>query len=776
VRFAEFLEESLDGSLAPLRTACSNAAGNLAGKERELAVLKEAKARSDGKDSDARIMAGLAALQMLSDKASGNEKQAADLLNLIVSARDPEVCAIYAEMVLSSETGLPPSLPSVLKAGKALGAMGSQGDAFGPLFACMAESTSDAEIRQIAAKAGALAGSLPPKGQAPFLKTLFDTLPPDGKIPGPLLFAKIGSSMVKEMPVEYSEQRDAVVAAAKLFLGDVAAGTGKTGETAKQALLALQAMHPYAGSAFSREALAETAGGVASIETSLAAAGKRALSAMPEEYSDQRNAKTDAVKIVLERILDSSTDDATRRLVSGALRSMDGELRQYTFRNGLAVITNLAKGAVCDVEKSLAGIFGETLCKLPEEYSDQRARKAAAAAIFLDAIKDASADPLLKERFTRAADILATVEEKVPNSKGEMIGVSDGKGYKVAQHVLESVAQGKVRGPAKEIGAIGADFTGRMSVEYSDQRERQAIECKRFFTMVEKHEPDPAKKETAAVYRELLEGLGRDSAKSLGVNGLTCLAEGKTFTIPDTAGTALTFLVKLPDEYSDQRARKTEAAKIIPAVLEKHAKTPDEQRNLAACAKLVGDLSPMGYGYKPLARVLPHVSGKPGKFTSEICTAGDNFISGHFDEQYADGRTKKTASLAAFLNCINAAAVTQQGKALSQTLALFCQSGDREKGFKVAPAAFKVIASVEENPASAGSIASLFDEIKKQCDPALAEKLGRFFDQSIGSIFAMKESIEGRSSAVSQVRQEEEFVVIDGVRLKKGKTRDQHTG
>lgn len=687
-RFASFLEGSLESLLGPFNAGLAGAAEGRSGTDRERAVLTEA-ARAAGSEPEGRLIASLAALKMLADGEGADASRAKAALELLTDTESRKGASILADMVLSGGASLPPSLPSLIAAGGALSKAEDTGSGWiEPLLAYMGSATGGDGLKELSETALTLAGSLPARTKKQFAGAFFDSLPSDGKIPAPLLFARTGAKMVAGMDSSSSDGRKTIAASAKVFLDAAASGTGKTGEAARLSAALVDSLQGQAASTFGVHALEEVADGVTSVEKSLAAAALKAAESLPEEYSDQRKAKTNAVRTALEKIRDGAADAGVKILVSGALRSLDADKCTVAFRNGTAVMKALRAGMPADPPAAFAGMLRTTLDELPEEYSDQRSAKTATAAVFLEALGEVAQEPALSARVARALDVLNAVEEKVANAKGELFTVSNCNGFEVALGVMQSIAGGGSPGPAEEIAGAGAAFVAAMPVEYSDQRERQSIIARRFFSMVEKHETDPSKVRTAAAYRELLEGLGKDAGQSIGLDGLKHLAKSGGPVLASLAPAAKRHFDGLPVEYSDQRKRKMGAAAAIFETLEKYAESPS-------------------------------------------------------------------------------------GKTLATAMTLFWKNRISDKGFEAADATFRVLAEVESSPGGAESSMALVERVKALCPAEVSRDIEKFFNDSAGSIYLMKEAVERPGAAQAQVVQQDEFVVINGVKLKKGKSRSQ---
>lgn len=779
IEFAKFLMENVENTLQPIAKQLNQASSGKTGEQQEKALLNTAKNMASAETPENKALIAFQTLRMISSASSPNSDKAREILDMMVDSHNSTVASAYADMILGGKSpNLDPDVPTLISTGKAMRGLLSTSASddedmvrwFDSYLKYMEKKSDNPVEKQMINTGININKKLSANSQFQLAKTFFDLLS-DGKASGPALIAGIGVSSVSGLPAKYSQEQLNVINTAKVFIEEISTQGGATGAFAGQVSKALETMPNSAGANFSKYSLTEIQKGISSPDRTLAGIANKAISPLSAEYSSDRKPKGEATKAALGVIADSPGDANIGRIAKIALESIDATPSENGYKNGLGALNLIETDKTTNPTGDMAGIFYNTMSKFAQEYSSDRSVKAEGTMNLLKTLRDNEVDPALKARLERTIDTMDIVEEKLPDQDGNLTVVpSSYRGFGIGLDVMNNISSGLNPDPAVEIAGSGLKMVKPMASEYSSDRNVKALICDRLYKAIEKYADKPEQKQAAIAYRELLENLGNGAVQSVGQGGLVNISSGKPFSVSDLAATGLQYFKGLTDQYSAERKVKSEASFAILDSLEKNVITDREKNILGAGKKVIDAMQSTSYGFRVLTPVLESLSTENKEGLGLIFSrSGKSFIATNFSNTEREGRTMKTTSAGAFLSQIAVIAEKQTQRGIAQMISLYCTKYDKENGYKVADAAFDTIAAMETLPDSSQTMEQMIDLIKENSPADIRDGLTEFMKSSLGSIYMMQDTLDNMGEAGKEIKREEEFVIIGGVKVKKRK-------
>ena len=779
IEFAKFIMDNVEKTLQPITEQLNQASAGKTGDQQEKAVLNAAKTLAAVETPENKALIAFQALRTISSASSPNSDKAREILDMMVDSHNSTVASAYADMIIGGNSPtLDPGMPSLISTGKAMRGLLSDDKSagqdmvnwFDSYLQYMEKKSTNPIEKQMIQTGMNIHRKLPINAQFKLFEDFFDILS-TGKTSGTALIAGIGTSTVNGMSIEYSDNRKMVMQTAKVFIDEVSTQGGAAGTFADQVLKALETMPDLAGANFSKYALSELQKGISLPERAISGSAKKAISPLKSDYSSDRKPKGEAAKAALQAITESTGDTNIGRISKIALESIDGTPSEWGFKNGLGALSLIETDTTTNPTGDMAGIFYNTMSRFDQEYSSDRSIKLEGTVGSLKALSDNETDPALKARLERTLDSIEMVEEKLPDQDGNLTIVpSSYRGFSIGLDILNNINKGTNPDPAVEIAGAGLKMVKPMSYEYYSDRTPKALICDRLYKAMEKHADKPEQKQAAIAYRELLQNLGNGAVQSVGQGGLANISSGKPFSVSDLAATGLQYFKGLPDQYNSERQEKSRASSIILDSLGKNAGTDREQKILGAGKKVIDAMQSTSYGFRILTPILEALStDEKANLGLIFSNSGKRFVASNFDISEREGRTMKTTSAGAFLSQVATLAEKQTQRGIAQMISLYCTKYDKENGYKVANAAFDAIAELETLPDDSQNMEQMIELINKKAPADIRDSLTEFMKSSLGSIYMMQDTLDSVGEAGKEIKREEEFVIIGGVKVKKQK-------
>lgn len=336
--------------------------------------------------------------------------------------------------------------------------------------------------------------------------------------------------------------------------------------------------------------------------------------------------------------------------------------------------------------------------------------------------------------------------------------------------VLKNINQGVNPDSGTEISGAGLKMIKLMAFEYSSERDRKAIVCNRFYKSIEKHADNPDHKQTAEAFRELLEKLRGEAVQAIGLGGLDIISANKPFSLSVLAEASLKHCKDISSMHSKL---KSDATRTILQSIQKYAKNDRENKILNSGRKIFDDLETFDYGFNIAPPILEALKSDNNESIGLILSqSGKSFVDNNYDWMSKEERIKKTKAAKAFLSQIVKVADKQTQRGLALMISLYCEKEDKEKGYMAALAAFDAITEMENLPDNSDTMKKMMDEIGRNSPPEDESwgKLINFMKKSLGSIYLMQDTLDKVGEAGKEIKREEEFVIIGGVKVKKRKS------
>ncbi len=779
IEFAKFIMDNIENTLKPIEEQFSQASAGKTGEQQDKAILKTAKNLTASETPENKALIAFQALRTISSNSSPNSDKAREIMNMMVDSKNSKIASAYADMILGGNSPtLDPDINTLTSTGKIMSTMltgnRTQGDDmvswFDSYLKYMDKKSTNPVEKQMIKTGLSIHSKLPKHAQVRLFGDFFKVFS-DGKSTGAALVATIGASSVSNMSVSSSTEQQNVVDTAKVYIDEISSQGGAVGSFAAQVAKTLEKMPCKAGANFSKYSLSELQKGISSPERTIAAIANKATSPMDDEYSSERKPKGEATKSALETIANSTSDINIGRIAKIGLESVDATPSEFGYKNGLGALNLIGTDKTANPTVDMAGIFTNTMNKFAQEYSSERTFKTDGTMGLLKALRNNEVDPALKARLERTIDTIDIVEEKLPDKDGNLtISPSTYWGFVIGLDVMKNINTGVNPDPAIEIATAGHKMVNPFASEYSSERKTKAIMCDRLFKALEKHADKPEQKQAATAYRELLENLGDGAVQAVGQGGLANISSGKPFSVSELANVGLQYFKGLPDQYSAERQVKSKASSGILDSLEKNVNTDREKKILGAGKKIIDNMQSTSYGYRVLTPVLESLKADNNEGLGLIFSrSGKTFVSSNFDSSEREGRNMKTSSANAFLSQIAVLAEKQTQRGIAQMISLYCTKFDKETGYKVADAAFDTIMGMEALPDNSQTMEEMIEKIKADSPENVREGLTEFMKSSLGSIYMMQDTLDNVGEAGKEIKREEEFVIIGGVKVKKQK-------
>lgn len=779
IEFAKFIMDNVENTLKPIAEQFNQASSGKTGEQQEKAVLNTAKSLIASETPENKALIAFQALRTISSNSSPNSDKAREIMNMMVDSRNSKVASAYADMILGGNSPtLDPDINALSSTGKVMSSMFADNKTLGEDVVSWFDSylkymdkKSTNPIEKDMIKTGlSIHSKLPKNAQQKMFENFFKVFS-DGKSTGAALVATIGTSSVNGMSVSTSSERQNVINSAKVYIDEISSHGGAVGDFAAQVSKTLEKMPDIAGANFSKYSLSELQKGISSPERTIAAIANKAASPLDEQYSNERKVKGEAAKSALETIANSTTDVNIGRIAKIGLESVDATPSEFGFKNGLGALNLIGTDKTTNPTVDLAGIFNNTMSKFAQEYSSERTLKTDGTMGLLKALRNNEVDPALKARLERTIDTIDIVEEKLPDKDGNLtIAPSSYRGFAIGLDVLKNINTGVNPDPAVEIAGAGFKMVKPFASEYSSDRNVKALMCDRLFKAIEKHADKPEQKQAANAYRDLLQNLGDGAVQAVGQGGLANISTGKPFSVSDLAGAGLQYFKGLPDQYSAERQVKSKASSGILDSLEKNVNTDREKKILGAGKKIIDSMQSTSYGYRVLTPILESLSADDKEGLGMVfARSGKSFAASNFNSTEREGRTMKTTSAGSFLSEIAILAEKQTQRGVAQMISLYCTKYDKENGYKVADAAFDTIIGMADLPDNSQTMEQMIEKIKENSPEGVRNSLTEFMKSSLGSIYMMQDTLDNVGEAGKEIKREEEFVIIGGVKVKKQK-------
>ena len=777
IEFAKFLNKNLNSTLAPIKENINTKAGSKTGKDRENAILTAAKDMKQNSVGTQGFLSGLTALQMIEEEKGQGSADAKEIIGLITDAENSRVASVYDDLIFGAKIpSLKPDFEDFVRTGKKInGVLSSQLSVKArwiKLYLDYMESKTNNPVKkQQLQLINRISKKIPDVNKSDLPGAVFDALDSDTTGAGIDMVALLGNNLVKSKSTEYSSGCKKIAGLVKPFAEEMAAQNGPVATFMSHSLDLIDKMDDRTAGVFAKGAMKEAAEGVTSPITTLASLGSSVFREISDEYSSNRQEKNKAMKAIFEKIGSITQDTGIKKLAGGASRVIDVTPGDKGFLCAQNVLSSIATEKKIDPSRILTKFTLRHLKGMSSEYTSSRQKKTESITGYMTILNDIEQDPTLKARFDRTLEVVKLVDELAPDDKGNLtVNVSNTHGYEIGMDMLENFSKGIKISPEVEIAKSGYKMVKPMSSEYSSQRKKKAILCQRFYKMIEKHSADPQQKVVAKAFSQMLNDLGEDAVHSFGVMGLENIANGSGFSLGVLADRARRYLSTKHEEYNSQRQKKSNMTKIIFKNLVQSASSDYEKNILESGRKMTEAMGDSGYGYKMMDPILKILSDNSETSTvKKFCDEGTKFISNNFQEVSKSGRELKTLGSAAFLSQLSTYSENPPQRAIAQMVSLFCSKFDKENGFRAALGALKVISKMEENPDKKFSIEELKDQLKENSDAKIHKSLDEFFSSSLGSVYKLHETLENVGEAAKEIENKDEYVVIGGVRVKKGK-------
>ena len=777
LEFSRFLVENMDKALEPVTNELTKASQGQSGTQKENAILSTAQKLSSGESDESKAMIGFQALRTISQGSTPNADNARELMDMMTASQNSKIAAAYTDIFMGgSPPSLAPQMTDLVRAGKHLNTLTNekQGKAgiqwLDSYMNYMKTKTNNPVEKKIVETCSNIASKLPTNSRYKFSYMFFNLLSKGEKSTGAALISTIGYSQVKGKSTQYTSDRQGLLNTSRVYLEEIANNGAAAGNLAKATISILNEMNDNPGAQFSREVLGEIQAGISAPDRTLAKAGAKVINPMASRYESERKPKCEATAAVLKGIIGSTSDDKIRGLAQRALDSLDAAPTKHGYKNGIEALKIIESEKGIDPSANTALIFYNTMKPFAIQYSSERSLRTKGTVNLLNVLKDNETDPALKTRLEKTLDTIDIVEEKLPDKDGNLtISPSGYRGYYIGSGVLKNIGEGVKKDIACELAELGHGMIKPMSSEYSSERKSKTTVCLRLFNAIEKHADKPEQKQAAKAFNEYLTDLGSDAIQSVGMGGLAFISEGKPLTASAIAQYGLQFFRSRADQYTSERQEKSRVAGVILKHLKKQTTTDKQKKILDSGNKIATSLTNTGYGFRVLSPVLTMMSDESGDSLGLMfAKSGKSFIGTNFDTESSAGRQAKTQAAGAFLSQVGRNAEKQMQRGLAQMMSLYCTKSDKENGYKAANIAFDVLIEMENQEDSSATMEQMIEKIKEKAPDSVRDDLTKFMNSSLGSIYRMQETLDNVGESAKEIQKEEEFVIIGGVKVKKG--------
>jgi len=778
LKFADYLKSNLNTVMDPIEKGLEKASSGKTGARKVKAILLEGRRLRKKMDPEMVPLISISALKKLKSESEPISSNAGKILDMIIESDDRNISRIYANMALNIKSpDLSLKFGDLLNVGKEISLIKDKSSKiavaewFDSNIDLLESVATDPREKKIVQSTKNILSKIDPKSKQKFAGAFFNAIESDKISQGPVLTAKLGYESVKGMSEEYSSNRQEVVKSAKVFISELTNQGGEVGKLMTQVSALLDEADDRVGAKITKDSLLKASSGVGSAFDELTKMGYDATKSLSEEYSSNRETKIKQQKLILEKTKQLTSNSDTIRFIEGAVSSVDGIANYRGCKNGQEALKILTSGNPVNPVVDLANIFCKTIKPMSREYSSERKNKTSSTVEMLNVLKDAAIDPGTKKRIDMALDVIAKIEEPIMNSKNEPVNISSYRGFEIGLGVMESISLGKTEDPGMEIGKIGYNFTKNMSTEYTSERQKLHLMCRRFFNMVEKHAEDPAQKKAGQAFRELMDDLGDRASSYIGVYGLQMLGEGREFKPSEMANPSLKYFNSISEEYSSERNKKTSAAGIILKNLGKHAEDDFDKKVLISGNKVIRGMESTSYGYRVVKPLLKLLQDKPEcSLATAFSNMGLEFIQNNFDSTTNSGQNAKTTTAGAFLSQIAQVTESRVQRAIAQSMSMYCRKSEPRKGYLASRGAFAIISELEGKSDESIDMEEIISKIEQNCPEETRSQLSQFLKKSIASVFIMKQGVEKAGEGLKEIKHEEAYVVIGGVKLKKSRS------
>lgn len=778
LKFSGYLNSNLSNIMEPINNSLEKASSGKTGSNKVRAVLSEGRAIRKNMDPEIGILAGIASLKKLKSQPDPVSSNAGKILDLIAKTNNKNIVSVYANMALdlkSSDLSL--TFKDLVTTGKSIseiksiGSSAAVGEWFDSYMEILESTAEDPGEKKVIQSTKNILSKIDSGAKHKLANAFFNVLTGE-KIPvGLALIAKLGSDTIKNMPEHYSSDHQNKIKSAKVFIDELSTQGGEMGKLMTHVSVLLDEVKDTVGSKIAKASLLKASESITSAADVFADVGYNAIKHMSEKYSDDRERKIKQERPILKKALELTSDNDTKRFIQGAITSLDGVTSCGGSKNGQVALELLASDKPVDPVVDLAKVFFGTISPMSEQYSSDRSKKTDSIVAMMEILRDTATDPGMKKRIERALDVTATIEEKVRNSNNEPVSMSGCQGLMIGMDVMKSISEGKTEDTGMEIGRIGNNLTKKMSTKYPSDRQKQSLMCGRFYLMIEKHAEKPEQKEAAKSFRELLEDLGDPASPHVGVYGLQLIGEGREFNLSELASSSLKMFNGMSEQYSSDREKKTHSAEAILKHLSKNVENDSDKKALSAGIKIMKDMKSTTYEFRVVKPLLSLLEKKPEcSLATSFSDMGLEFINNNFDGSTTSGQNAKTTAAGSFLLQIVHLSENPAQRAIAQVVSMYCHKSDQKKGYIAARGAFKIISELEGKSGESIDMQSLISKIEENCPGEAGKQLSEFLEKSTASIYMMKEGVEKAGEAGKEIKQEEEYVVIGGVKLKKSRS------
>ncbi|MCD4784377.1 MAG: hypothetical protein K8T10_11205 [Candidatus Eremiobacteraeota bacterium] len=768
-KFSDYLNNNLSVVLDPINDSLEKASSGKTGSDKVKAVLSESRKIIEERGHEMSPLVAVASLRKLKSEPGTVSSNVKKILNLINKADDKKIASAYANMALDLKSpDLSLKFNDLVLAGKNISRINSEGSNitmgkwFGSYINKLKSAAEDPGEKKIVQLTKNILSKIDPELRNNLAGAFFNILTAD-KIPlGPAFTAKLGSETVKNMPEENSSDRQKLIKAAKVFIDKLSTQSGETDKLMTQVSSLLDEAEDTVGVRIAKASLSEASKSITSASCVLARIGCSAINPMPEKYYGERKEKINRQRAILEKTRELTSDNDTIKFIDGAIATLDGVENDGDAgcRIGQDALGALASGQPIDPVVELAKLFCEAIKPMPQKSYTERSEKTDSTIAMIETLRDTATDPGTKKRIDRALDITKTIKD---------IFESDDRGYEVGLDSIRQISKRKTEDPGMEIGRIGYNFTKDMSTEHYEERDKQQLLCRSFYSLIEKHTEKPELKKAAESFRKLLEDLKECASSYIGVNGLEMIGEGRKPNLAKLANMNLKMLNSMSEDNSWNHKDKDKAANVILKHLGKNAEDDYQKKAVSTIEKIVKGMGGHAYEYKLVEPLLNILEKKPRcSLTTTFCNMGLEFIDND-SLIYADQRNKTTAA-EVFISQIPQLPKNSIQKAIAQSISMYCRETDQENGYIVAKEAFKIISEFENNSGGFTDIQDLISQLAQHCPEDSREQLIQNLKTTIPSFYFIKEKLQNAGGAGKEIKQEEEYVVIGGVRLKKSRS------